>query len=309
MTRTVLWTDITPPLGRSVVAMGVFDGVHIGHQALIADTIAIARARDAASVVLTFDRDPDQIVTPAGAAPQLLDLEDKLDALAALGPDFVLVIPFESHLAAMPPLVFLDAVLLKAVEPIAVVVGYDFRFGHRAEGDVDVLVRYGADHDFTVVAHDLIHADGSIVTSTRIRELVASGDVAEAARLLGKPHTVRGMVVHGRAEGIVLGVPTANLSVDTYAALPAHGVYAGTCELDGVHYPAGISVGHAPSFPEAAADLEAHLIGFEGDLYDRSLAIGFIERIRDQKVFSDPRDLAAAIAEDLHEVDRIVGRD
>ncbi len=307
MSRTVLWTPDSPSIGPAVAAVGVFDGVHIGHQALVRDAVRIAAAEECAAVVVTFDRDPDQVVSPAGATTQLLDLEDKLSLLSETGPDAVIVIPFDVRIAAMAPLVFLDEVLLRALTPCGVVVGYDFRFGHRAEGDVDTLVRYGREHSFTVVAHDLIERDGEPVTSTRIRHLVATGDVAGAALLLGRPHRVRGDVVHGRAEGAALGAPTANLAVGTYAALPADGVYAGRVTVNGVGYAAGIAVGVPPTFPEAAAVLEAHLIGFAGDLYGRTVTVEFVERLRDQRRFDSPDQLADAIAADLERVRGIVG--
>lgn len=306
MNRTVLWASDVPSLGPAVAAIGVFDGVHVGHQALVADAVRIARSRDVASVVVTFDRDPDQVVTPTAAVPQLLDLPDKLEYLTDLGPDAVLVVPFDKRLASMAPLAFLDEVLLHALEPQAVVVGYDFRFGHRAEGDVDVLMRYGAEHDFTVVAHDLVRVDGDPVTSTRIRALVAAGDVARAGGLLGRPHRVRGTVVHGREAGAELGAPTANLEVGPWAALPAGGVYAGRVRVADRDYAAGVSVGVPPTFPGSAAILEAHLIDFNGNLYDAALVVEFIDRIRDQRVFENTADLAKAIASDLAEVRRVV---
>ncbi|MDO8915214.1 MAG: bifunctional riboflavin kinase/FAD synthetase [Coriobacteriia bacterium] len=307
MGRTVLWTPDMASLGPACAAVGVFDGVHVGHQALVRDAVRIAAAEECASVVLTFDRDPDQVVSPASAAPQLLDLEDKLTYLAELGPDAILVIPFDSSVAAMAPLVFLDRVLLGALRPVSVVVGYDFRFGHRAEGDVDTLVRYGREHDFTVIAHDLVSVDAAPVTSTRVRRLVASGDVAGAARLLGRPHRVKGDVVHGRAAGASLGAPTANLAVGPFAAVPADGVYAGRVSVDGTRYAAGISVGVPPTFPGATADFEAHLIDFDGDLYGRSVTVEFVERLRDQRAFDSEHELADAIAADLDRVRGIVG--
>jgi riboflavin kinase/FMN adenylyltransferase len=305
VTEVVHWRRGMGPLGRCVAAVGVFDGVHIGHQALVADAISLARVRDATAVVVTFDRDPDQIVSPASAVPQLLDLDDKIRCLTELGADIVLVMPFTPELAATPPLVFLDEVLLEAMTPEAVAVGYDFRFGHRAEGDVDVLVRYGADHGFTVVAYELVRDDGEPVTSTRIRSLVATGHVAQAARLLGRPHRVKGEVVHGRGEGAELDAPTANLAVGPYAALPADGVYAGRSTIDGAVFSAGISVGLAPTFPEATDTLEAHLLSFRGDLYGRTLTIEFLTRIRDQRRFDTRADLAAQIRADLAQVRRI----
>lgn len=307
MTDVVHWEPGMKALGRCVVALGVFDGVHLGHQALVHDAIALARAERVRSVVLTFDRDPDQVVSPGTAMAQLLDLDDKLSLLACLGSDIVLVVPFTERLAATAPLVFLDEVLLQTMEPVAVTVGYDFRFGHRAEGDVDVLVRYGADHGFTVVAHQLVSDDEGPITSTRIRRLAQAGDVAGAARLLGRPHRLRGIVVHGRGEGAELDAPTANLVTAPFAALPAHGVYAGRVELDGVDYAAAVSVGLPPSFPDATSDLEVHLIGYRGDLYGRTITVELIEYLRPQRHFDDPRELASAIRADVDAVRRLTG--
>jgi len=307
VSRIIHWEASMEPLGRCVVAVGVFDGVHVGHQALVRDAVELARAREVDSVVLTFDRDPDQVVNAATAMPQLLDLDDKLSLLAQQGADVVLVVPFTERLAATAPLVFLDELLLQTMTPVAVAVGYDFRFGHRAEGDVDVLVRYGAAHGFTVLAHELVSDTGAPVTSTRIRRLVGSGDVGEACRLLGRPHRVRGLVVRGRGEGAELDAPTANLATAPFAALPADGVYAGRTEIDGVTYACAVSVGVPPSFPEATAELEAHVIGFRGDLYGRSLIVEFLHRIRSQQRFDDTTELAAAIRADIEETRRITG--
>lgn len=307
MSAVVRWDKVMASLGPCVAALGVFDGVHVGHQALVRDAVALARGRGSSAVVVTFDRDPDQVVSPASAAPQLLDLDDKLSFLSGLGADTVLVMPFTRELAATPPLVFLDEVLLDSMVPEAVVVGYDFRFGHRAEGDVDLLVRYGADHGFAVVAHDLVRDGGEPVTSTRIRALIAAGDVAEASRLLGRPHRLRGVVVRGRGEGAQLDAPTANLQVAPFAALPAGAVYAGRVAIDGITYPAGISVGLSPSFPDATADLEAHVIGFQGDLYGRTLTLEFVERLREQRRFERTEDLKAQVRRDLADAVRLSG--
>jgi riboflavin kinase/FMN adenylyltransferase len=308
VTRIGVWHAEAPRLGRAVVAVGVFDGVHLGHQALVRDAVLLARMNGVASVVVTFDRDPDQIVSPATAAPQLLDLDQKLSFLSGLGPDSITVVPFTAALAGTAPLVFLDEVLLDAMEPVTVVIGHDFRFGHRAEGDVGTLTRYGAGHGFTVVAHELVCADSLPITSTRIRSLVAHGDVVAAARLLGRPHRVRGTVRRGRGVGAKLGFPTANLVTDPYAALPAPGVYAGRVELDGVACAAAVSIGAPPSFPEATDVFEVHLIGHDGDLVGRSLVVEFLERLRDQVAFDDPAALSDAIAADVEAATRAVGR-
>lgn len=306
MSTVVRWEREMRPLGPCVVAVGVFDGVHIGHQALVRDAVALAHTRGVASVVLTFDRDPDQVVSPGTAMPQLLDLDDKLSLLAQQGSDVVLVVPFTEHLAAMAPLVFLDEMLLVTMRPVAVEVGRDFRFGHRAEGDVEVLERYGASHAFAVVAHDLVVDAGVPVTSTRIRGLVAQGDMPGAAHLLGRPHRLRGTVVHGRGEGAELDAPTANLVTSPFAALPAEGVYAGRVELDGTRYAAAVSVGIPPTFPDALSELEVHLIDFRGDLYGRTVMVELVKRVRAQRRFSSPGELASAIQGDIAVIRGIV---
>lgn len=289
-------------IGPAIIAIGVFDGVHIGHQTLVRDTIALAASRKVASCVLTFDRDPDQVVTPDRAAPQLTSLEDKIALLRAVGPDAILVVPFDEWLASLTPDDFCIDVLLDAAEPVACVVGYDFRFGHRAMGDADTLHALGDLHGFEVVTHPLVRAGGEPVTSTRIRGLVSSGDVAQAAALLGRPHRLRGTVVRGRGTGRTLGAPTANLEVDPRFALPAPGVYAALATVPSGRYPAAVSVGVPPMFPEATCPLEAHLIGFEGDLYGAPMLVEFTDRLRDQRSFASAAELSEAIAADIARV-------
>lgn len=289
-------------MGPAVIALGVFDGVHLGHQTLVRDTIAIAQTTRVASCVLTFDRDPDQVVTPERAAPQLTSLDDKIALLRSIGPDAILVVPFNEWLAHLTPVDFCIDVLLDASQPVACVVGHDFRFGHHASGDADTLHALGDLHGFHVVTHPLVRACGEPVTSTRIRGLVAEGRVAEAAGLLGRPHRLRGTVVPGRGEGRTLGVPTANLDVDVRFALPAPGVYAGRAEVSGVTYPAAVSVGVPPTFPQASCLFEAHLLGFEGNLYGEELLVEFVERIRLQQRFESPGELEAAIRADVARV-------
>jgi riboflavin kinase/FMN adenylyltransferase len=296
-------------VGEAVVAMGVFDGVHIGHQALVRDTVARARAAGVASVVLTFDRDPDQVVTPSSAAPQLTALEDKLALLAALEPDAVLVVPFDENLAHLAPAEFLTRIVFDTCTPVACVVGADFRFGVRASGDVATLERFGEQNGFSVVAHDLVRVGFEAVTSTRIRLLIAAGGVADARRLLGRPHILRGRVVHGAAIGRELGFATANLAVDPRFALPATGVYAGWATTPAGRYPAAVSVGIPPTFPDATCELEAHLISFDGDLYGAELAVAFVERLRDQQAYPDRSALAAAISDDIVRIQHILASD
>lgn len=300
MTRIVTYERDLASLGPAVAAIGVFDGVHLGHQELVRDAIEMARDRTVLSVVITFDRDPDRIVQPDSAAPQLLELEDKLAFLAALGPDIVLVIPFDAGVASMAPEAFVDDLVLGACSPVAVLVGHDFRFGSGARGDVVVLASLGNTHGFSVVPLPLVEIGGAPVTSTRIRALITDGDVSTAASLLGRPHRVRGRTVIGRGVGTALGVPTANVHPHTYAAVPADGVYAAAATVLGHTYGAAVAVGAPPTFPGATGAVEVHLLDFEdGDLHGEEIAVDFVSRIREQRRFATDVELSAAIHEDI----------
>ncbi len=300
MNHVITWRPGMKPLGTMIVAIGVFDGVHLGHQALLRDAAKDAMRRDAHSVALTFDRDPDQVVTPDQAAAQLLTLEEKVRLIRECGISYVLVVPFTSTLAAMSAESFLDEVLAPSGELIGIHVGENFRFGARATGDLDTLYVWGVEHNVDVKPHSLLEVDGGPVTSTRIRALVADGDVTGAASLLGRPTRVTGTVHRGRGEGAQLGFPTANVDPVPYAAIPANGVYAGRALLgDGRSYHAAIVVGRPPSFPAATDFLEVHLIGFEGDLYGAVISVEFCVRLRDQRSFESLDALVAAITADV----------
>ncbi len=308
MTRIITWEPDMPALGRAVVAIGVFDGVHLGHQRLVASALELAAGSGSQSVVLTFDRDPDRVVMPDRAAPQLLELEDKVRLLSALGPDAVIVVPFDTTLAGLTPDAFVDTVLCSAMTPTTVVVGRDFRYGTMASGDIGTLAGSGSARGFDVLGHDLLMVDGIPVTSTRIRAAIAAGEVGEAARLLGRPHFVAGRVTHGRGAGHALGAPTANVATHSWTALPADGVYAGRTHVGAAVYDCAISVGLPPSFPGAADRLEAHLIDYDGpSLYGETLHVEFVARIRELFRFDDRAELAEAIAGDIETVRALLG--
>lgn len=306
-TRVATFDRRMLPLGPAVAAIGVFDGVHLGHQALVRTCRERASAEGVASMVVTFDRDPDRVVAPDRAAPQLLELEDKVAFLSGLDVDAVVVVPFDAEVASMPPERFIDEVLLAACTPVAVVVGEDFRFGRSAAGDVEALRALGEARSFDVHAHPLVHVLGAPVTSTRIRSLVAEGEVEQAATLLGRPHRVRGLVAHGRGIGTRLGAPTANLRPHAYAAVPADGVYAAWAVLGRERYPAAVSVGAPPTFPGSARAVEAHLLSSPGsDLYGLDLAVDFVERLRGLERFEDEASLARAIERDVERVRQVL---
>jgi len=298
--RVVTFGESTAGLGPAVLAIGVFDGVHLGHQMLLRDAVAEAYRLNVTSIALTFDRDPDQVVVPAAAAPQLLTLEDKCRFLLETGVDLVLVVPFTPEVAALQAADFLDQVVAACCSVATVHVGADFRFGAGARGDVTALQTWTAARGARVRPHPLLEVDGAPVTSTRIRRLVTEGSVEEAARLLSRPTRIAGVVHRGREQGRDLGFPTANVVPDEHAALPADGVYAGRAELsDGSSYAAAVSIGVPPTFPEARDYVEAHLIDFDGDLYGEHVTLEFIERLREQRAFETLAELSEAIRTDV----------
>ncbi|MBI5230764.1 MAG: riboflavin biosynthesis protein RibF, partial [Coriobacteriales bacterium] len=308
MSVAVTFEPSMTSLGPAVAAIGVFDGVHLGHQKLLDAAVRDAVRRDVRAVAVTFDRDPDTVIDPDTAAPQLLTLEDKVKFIGQTGVEVVLVVPFTPEVAAMAPERFLAEVLAVAIEPQAIHVGHDFRFGARASGDVGALEAWAEPRGMVVVGHRLLEIDGDPVTSTRIRDLIAAGEVAAARDLLGRPPRVTGDVVHGRGAGKGLGVPTANLVPVPFAALPEDGVYAGLAEVAEGIFGAAISVGMPPMFPEAKEHLEAHLIDYDGDLYGQPMALEFLKRLRGLKRYGSLEELTAAIRKDVREAADIVER-
>ncbi len=307
MTARVFTFPPPEPFGTCVVALGAFDGVHVGHRALLSDARADAASRGATAVTLTFDRDPDAVLHPDSATLRLLDDEDRYQRLLEAGADTVLVVPFTLQLARLDAVRFLETVVQEACHPVSLHVGRNFRFGAAGAGDLSTLTAWGARQGVTICAHDLIEFDGTPVSATRIRHLIAQGDVARARRLLTSPHRIRGVVTHGRGEGAALGFPTANLLAPVGIVLPADGVYAGRTLLDdGTAWPAAISVGRPPSYPEAHSFVEVHLMGFDGDLYGREVIVEFLARLRALTRFESPADLREAITDDVQRVRGIV---
>jgi len=294
-------------LGHVVIAIGVFDGVHRGHRSLLYSAVKSARQHNCRAVALTFDRDPDQIIHPEAAMPSLMTLEQRVDTLASTGVDIVLVVPFTAELAATPAIQFLDTVLGACCTPVEIHVGRDFRFGAHAAGGLDTLTSWGAGHGTQIFGHELLEHEEQPITSTRIRRLVAHGEIDMAYELLGGWPTITGHVHHGRGEGAALGFATANVVPVAHAVSPADGVYAGVANLaDGTKWPAAISVGTPPTFPEARDFIEAHLIGFTGDLYESGICLEFVDRLRDQRAFDSLEALTSAIAEDVSRTLEIV---
>jgi riboflavin kinase/FMN adenylyltransferase len=295
----------------TAVTIGAYDGVHLGHRALLRDLSERAAAAGLETVVVTFDRHPASVVRPQSAPKQLTDLEQKLELLAECGIDRTLVVHFDKARAAESAEDFIKEVLVDELSARLVVVGEDFHFGHGRRGNVDLLRRCGAEHGFEVVGVSLTGDGAAAVSSTRIRALLAEGDVEGAAVLLGRPHELRGTVVRGDGRGgPELGFPTANLRLPDDILLPADGVYAGHYRrADGSVHRAAISVGRRPTFYEpgsAPVLVEAYLLHFDGELYGERARVSFARRLREELRFETVEDLVAQMRADVEATERVL---
>jgi riboflavin kinase / FMN adenylyltransferase len=273
------------------VAVGTFDGVHLGHRQVI----------EGSDSVLTFEPHPVAVVAPQHAPKLLTPLPIKAELIAALGVAELIVIPFDHAFAQRSASEFIDDVLVGTLGATRVAVGENFRFGHRAQGDTQLLL---ADTRFATVVQPLLEIDGEIVSSSHIRGLVAAGEVDQAARFLGAPFQLRGEVVHGDERGRTLGFPTANLIPADALVCPGHGVYA--CLADGC--PAAVSIGVRPTFQTGRAELiEAYLLDFDGDLYGKELRLDFLQRLRGERRFASAQALIEQMHHDVEQTREIAG--
>ncbi|WP_433501605.1 bifunctional riboflavin kinase/FAD synthetase [Sphaerimonospora sp. CA-214678] len=295
--------DVPEDWGRSVVTIGVFDGVHLGHQRMVTQTVGMARELGLPAVVVTFDPHPDEVVRPGTHPLRLTTLHRQAELLAALGVDAVCVLPFTLEFSRMSPDEFVQTALVDRLHAAGVVVGENFRFGHKASGDVETLRTLGEKYDFVAVGVPLV-SDGGTISSTFIRERLTAGDVASAAAALGRPHRVEGVVVRGHQRGRALGFPTANVESPPFTAIPAEGVYAGwlqcveaSSEPAGQRWPAAISIGTNPTFDGVERTVEAYALDRDDlDLYGVHVAVDFAERLRDTLRF----DSVEALIEQMH---------
>jgi riboflavin kinase/FMN adenylyltransferase len=294
------------PQPPSVVTIGAYDGVHLGHRAVIEQVKALATAQDLQTVVVTFDKHPAMVVRPESAPKLLCDLDQKLELLADAGVDATYVVRFDEERATETAEEFVHEVLVGCLTARAVVVGEDFHFGHKRGGNVALLREMGAGLGFSVEGLELVGTGtgaGDTVSSTAVRKLLAEGDVRAAAAMLGRPHEVRGRVEHGDKRGRELGFPTANLQIPTDIQLPADGIYAGWFErADGSVHATAMSLGHRPTFyerPQGAPLLECNLIDFAGDLYGEAVRVRFVERLRGEIRFDGIDPLVAQMQADV----------
>ncbi|TPW76030.1 bifunctional riboflavin kinase/FAD synthetase [Schumannella soli] len=300
--------EVPADIAPSAVTIGKFDGVHLGHQAVIARLRDEARSRDLVPTVITFDRNPLALLDPASCPPAIVGRGQEMQLLHDAGADQVIELVFDEQLRSLDPERFVRELLVETARARLVLVGRDFRFGARGAGDVDALRTWGAELGFEVVVVDDVAADGRRISSTELRTLIEEGRVADAAKLLGRLHAMRGGVVHGEARGRDLGYRTANLSPDAEGMMPADGVYAAWASVDGRRVGAAVSVGVNPTFGEGIERrLEAHLLDEALDLYDRELEIAFVEYIRPMRKFPDAEALVAQMHADELRIRQILG--
>ncbi|GAB3563072.1 bifunctional riboflavin kinase/FAD synthetase [Arthrobacter alkaliphilus] len=309
-------TEVPEDFGPSVVTIGNFDGVHRGHQQVLTQLLRTAGQHGARSVVVTFDPHPALVHRPDSAPELLMGLQDKLDALADTGVDAVLVMKYNLALAAMTPEEFVVKVLLDGLHAAHVVVGHDLRFGVGNSGDVGTMQELGKELGFGVhVVNEFgaegfpVHADGGTdrrCSSTWVREALAEGDVETAAAVLGRPHRMRGEVVHGAARGRALGFPTANLDHRATGYVPADGIYAGwLVDESGTRWPAAISVGSNPTFDGVSRQVEAHVIDRpeeaveDFNLYGQTVVVEFTARLRGMVAYRGPEALVEQMRLDV----------
>ena len=299
-----------PQIGPAAIVLGVFDGVHLGHRHLVAATVSAARERRASAVAIVFRPHPDEVIWPGTSVPRLLPPDVTLERLRGAGLDHAVEVPFDERLRAMAPEAFLDA-LAPGIDLRCVVMTADSAFGHRRAGTLDRVSAIGAERGFDAVRVEPLLVDGAAVSSTRVRDALARGDVVGPRRLLDAAPLLRGTVVHGDRRGRELGFPTANLAFDYSPALPALGIYLGrvTVAHRGVEpgHPALVSVGVRPTFhDDGRALVEVYLLDWDGDLYDTEMTVELDARLRDERRFDSVDALVNQMRADEAEARRLL---
>ena len=289
---------------KPVLALGNFDGVHLGHQNIFRHVVSRAEEIGGTPMVFTFDRHPLKVLAPERAPLVLTTNAQKRSLIGALGVRVGLWIPFTEQFARQKPLAFIRDVLQERIGVHELVVGYDFRFGHCRAGNVSLLQQQAAAHGYEVTVIPPVKLGNTVVSSSTIRALLQKGQVEEAARLIGRDYALAGSVVEGFHRGAKLGFPTANVRVG-HELVPRVGVYAVRVEWEGRQYPGVANVGHNPTFGNESLSAEVHLLDFEGDLYGVQLGVAFVARIRDERKFASVDELAAQIACDVQQARHI----
>jgi riboflavin kinase/FMN adenylyltransferase len=293
---------LTPDFEHAAVAVGVFDGVHWGHRAIFERLVDVARESDIAPVALTFDKHPAELLVPEMAPPYITTLDQRIELIQASDVDRIIIVEFDLALAELSPEEFLRNVIRGTLRARHVVVGSNFQFGKGRKGNIRYLASAAPALGLGVSVVPSVIVAGAPVSSTRVRTLIARGDVADASKLLGRRFALRGTVVPGDRVGRSLGFPTANIQTAPRQLVPAHGVYAVEVRVSGSTYGGLCYIGTRPTFGGQKESVEVHLMGYQGDLYGSTLDVIFARRLRDDMVFESPDKLVEQIKRDLERV-------
>ena len=286
------------PEKDTLLTIGVFDGVHLGHKYLLSQLTKQAREQNLLSGVVTFNQHPQEVLSPQTRLPFLTDLAQRMELIKNEGVDAIIALPFTTGLAQLSTHQFIN-LLKKYLRMRGLVIGPDFALGKKREGDANTLSTLGKDMDFTVTVISPIMVNGEVVSSTAIRNALANGDMKRVLQLIGRPFSLNGRVTKGTGRGIELGFPTANLDIDPRQALPADGVYATWSHIDGQPYPSMTNIGKQPTFGGSQRLVEVYILDYYNNLYGRKLKIDLIERLRGEKQFGTAEELKKQIAEDI----------
>lgn len=304
----VIHSPVELKLGPKKVclAIGFFDGVHLGHQQIIRQTVADAESHEALAVVVTFDRHPNTVVAPERVPPLIYSLPQKLRAIASTGADTTLLLHFDEQFSRQTGEEFVHRLMREFGHLTSICVGSEFTFGHRRSGNVGLLKRLGAEFKFTMHGLAAVSLDGEVVSSTRIREIIRAGQLDLASQMLGRPYALGGSVIKGDGLGRKLGFPTANIDI-TGRVLPPNGVYAAHAYDDGGTHRAVLNIGVRPTIQDTMPEVraEAHLLGFKSDLYGKELELSFVEKLRDEQKFPSVDALKAQIKSDIDRATRL----
>ena len=284
--------------GPTVATIGTFDGVHIGHQKIIEDTVKLGRAKHLPSVLITFDRHPRTVISPDVDLQALTTLESKISLLSSMGLDYLVLLEFDETMSRLSPSDFSKQILIDKLKVSHLFVGENFRFGKKAAGNAEFLKTYGEAHDFGVDIEPLLRVDGDIVSSTKIRSLIVSGEMEKVPKLLGRYYFISGEVTKGAGRGVKLGFPTANLKMDESLCLPKVGVYSGFFWIGDRSYPCVINVGSNPTFGPGKVHLEAFIFDFSKDIYGEHVRVELQRYQRSEEKFASITDLIDQIALD-----------
>jgi riboflavin kinase/FMN adenylyltransferase len=286
------------PEKDTLLTIGVFDGVHLGHQRLISELLQQAARRHLLAGVVTFRQHPEDVISPGKSLPFLTDIQTRTKLLKDEGVNFIVPLSFSKRLAALGARQFI-ALLQKHLRMRGLVVGPDFALGRQREGNIENLRKLGKELSFSLTIVPPLEINGEIVSSTAIRKAIADGDMNKVRELTGRYFTLHGKVVTGAGRGGGLGFPTANLDVNSGQALPPDGVYAGLAQVNGKVYQAMTNIGKSPTFGGGQRTIESYLLDYSGDLYGQELSVDFVTRLRDEKKFKNPDELKKQLAEDI----------